>query len=104
MPQGGRKNDVGKARFDLIPSQPLFALAELFAIGAKKYAPRNWEEGIDFGRIFAAMMRHAWAWWGGEELDPEDGQHHLTSVAWCAVTMMELQRTHPECDSRPEHA
>ena len=99
---GGRKDDRGKARFGLIPPGPLFALAELFEIGAKKYSARNWEQGIDFERVFSAMMRHAWAWWGGEEFDPVDGQHHLTSVVWNAMVLQELQRTHPECDSRPE--
>lgn len=55
-----------------------------------------------FGRVFAAMMRHAWKWWGGEEHDPIDGQHHLTSVAWCAMTLRDLTNKHPECDDRPK--
>lgn len=97
----GRKDDNGKARFDLIPPWPLYQLAELFGQGAEKYADRNWELGIKWGRIFAAMMRHAWKWWGGEEHDGEDGQHHLTSVAWCAFVLLEYIETHPELDDRP---
>lgn len=98
---GGRKNDSGKARFDLIPERALTALAKLYGIGADKYEPRNWERGIAFGRVFAAMMRHAWAWWRGETHDPEDGQHHMSSVAWCAFALQELEQTHPELDDRP---
>ena len=91
----GRKNDQGKARYDLIPPDSLEALAELYALGANKYGDRNWEEGVEFGRVFSAMMRHAWAWRKGEKCDSEDGQHHLASVAWCAFALMRLEKTHP---------
>jgi hypothetical protein len=96
----GRKDDDGKLRYDLIPVEPLREVARVFTIGARKYEPRNWEKGLGYGRVFAAMMRHAQAWWGGEVNDPEDGQHHLSSVAWCALVLMELERTHPEGDDR----
>jgi hypothetical protein len=101
MSEQGRKFDAGKARFELIPARPLEALAQLYGMGATKYGDRNWEQGLAFGRLFAAMMRHAWAWWRGETHDPEDGQHHLASVAWGALCLMELERTHPDCDDRP---
>jgi len=97
----GQKGDAGKLRFDLIPPRSLQDLAHVYTIGAKKYADRNWEKGIAFGRIFGAMQRHAWAWWDGEELDQEDGQHHLAAVAWCAFTLLEYLRTHREFDDRP---
>jgi hypothetical protein len=97
---GGTKYDNDKARFDLIPPHPLYQVAELFAMGAKKYDDRNWEKGLAWGRVFAAMMRHAWKWWMGEEYDEENGQHHLTSVAWCALVLLEYTDTHPELDDR----
>lgn len=81
------KKDFGKARYDLVPPEPLEALAELYGIGAAKYADRDWESGMKWGRVFAAMMRHAWRWWRGEKYDPVDGQHHLSSVAWCAFSL-----------------
>ncbi|KKL49911.1 hypothetical protein LCGC14_2310790 [marine sediment metagenome] len=96
----GRKDDTGKARFDLLPVKPLFEVVKVYTIGAGKYSDRNWEKGIKWGRVFAAMMRHAWNWWRGEKLDPEDGQHHLASVAWAALTLMEYEETHPELDDR----
>lgn len=97
----GRKDDSGKLRYDLIPAYPLKCLAEVYTIGARKYDDRNWEKGIQWGRVFAAMMRHAWKWWAGEERDPVDGQLHLSSVAWCAFALMQYGRTHPELDDRP---
>lgn len=97
----GRKDDSGKFRYDLIPAYPLERLAEVYTIGAKKYADRNWELGLGWGRVFAAMMRHAWAWWRGETYDPVDGQHHLSSVAWCAFALMEYEHTKKGEDTRP---
>ena len=104
-PTAGIKHDAGKLRFDLIPVEPLREIARVYTIGAAKYADRNWERGIAWGRVFAAMCRHAFAWWGGEQLDPVDGQHHLASVAWCAMALIEYERTHPELDdSAPRSA
>jgi hypothetical protein len=97
----GTKYDKGKLRFDLIPVRPLAKLAWVFTMGAKKYADRNWEKGILFGRLFRAMMSHAWKWWAGERYDTEDGQHHLSSVAWTAMVLMELEETKPDYDDRP---
>lgn len=101
---GGRKDDGGKLRFDLLPIGPLCELARVYTIGAGKYEDRNWEKGIAYNRVYAAMLRHATAWWGGERDDQEDGQHHLASVAWCALALMEYERTHPELDNRPRRA
>ena len=94
------KHDEGKARFDLMPSGPLFELAMIYTVGAVKYAPRNWEKGMDWGRVFAAVQRHLWAWSGGEEVDPEDGLSHLAHAAWGLFTLMEYRTTHPEGDDR----
>ena len=101
MADSGRKDDTGKIRYDLIPAYPLERLAEVYTIGAKKYADRNWEKGLSYGRVFSAMMRHAWAWWRGETHDPVDGQHHLSSVAWCAFALMEYQHKSTGEDDRP---
>ena len=83
-----KKNDGGKERYDLIPAEPLLELARVYTMGAVKYGDYNWMGGFRFGRVFAAMMRHAWKFWRGERYDQEDGQPHLASVAWCAFTLM----------------
>lgn len=88
----GNKYDGDKPRFDLIPAEPLEALATLYGLGAKKYGDRNWEEGFKWGRLFAALCRHLWAWWRGEKFDQVDGQHHLIAVAWNAFALYEHER------------
>jgi hypothetical protein len=102
MADEGKKNDEGKLRWDLLPGRAMEQVVHVYTIGAKKYAARNWEKGISWGRLFAAMMRHAWRWWGGETHDPVDGQHHLGSVVFCALALMEFENTHPELDDRKE--
>jgi hypothetical protein len=103
VPEGERavKHDEDKARFDLIPLQALWRLAEVYTLGAKKYAPRNWEKGMAWGRVFSAVMRHLWKWWGGETNDPEDGISHLMHAAWGCFTLFEYEHTHVEFDDRP---
>lgn len=88
----GEKKDEGKlARYDLIPPQTIWALAELYGRGARKYADRNWEGGIEYGRVYAALMRHLELWRMGEDYDPDNGQHHLDSVIWNAVALREYE-------------
>jgi hypothetical protein len=99
--QAGMKHDADKLRYDLIPARPLAEVAKVYTLGAKKYADRNWEKGLHWGRVFAALQRHAWAWWVRQQNDPQDGQHHLASVAWCALALLEYEQTHPELDDRP---
>lgn len=78
----GTKKDDGKVRMDLLPPELLFAVSDILAFGANKYADRNWEKGMKWGRVYGALMRHMWAWWGGEQNDPETGKSHL----WHAAT------------------
>jgi hypothetical protein len=78
----GNKFDDGKLRMDLIPSEALFALAEILGYGAEKYGDRNWEKGLSASRLYAATQRHLVDWWGGEPIDSEAGFDHL----WHAMT------------------
>lgn len=96
-----RKLDDGKARYDLIPAAPLQALAEVYTFGAKKYEDRGWEKGIKWSRIFAAIMRHLWAFWRGETVDRESGLPHAAHAAFGCFALMEFAITHRELDDRP---
>jgi hypothetical protein len=85
--RGGFKADANKSRVDLIPPDVLLELGNLYAMGAKKYADDNWKIGMDFKRVYAAMLRHSYKWWAGEENDQVDGQNHLDSVIWSAIAL-----------------
>ena len=74
------KDDSEKLRFDLVPFEPIEALAEILTYGAKKYAPNNWKKGNtheDIERVFAAFMRHINKYRQGEDIDPESGFPHI---------------------------
>jgi hypothetical protein len=85
---GGVRHDGGKERFDLIPPDALMEVLKAYTLGEEKYPKRNWEKGMAWGRVFAAMMRHAWKFWRGERHDPEDGMHHLAAVVFGAMTLL----------------
>lgn len=87
-------------RYDLVPAEPLRQLAEHFGRGAKKYADRNWEAGFDWSLSFAALNRHLWQFWAGEDIDTETGSPHIIAVMWHAAVLAEFAATHPEFDNR----
>lgn len=97
---GGEKGSK-LARYDLIPAEPLRILAEHYGRGARKYEDRNWERGYDWSLSFAAMNRHLWSFWAGEDIDPETGSPHMAAVAWHAFLLLEFAVTHPDLDNRP---
>lgn len=104
LPDGitsGHKDDATKARYDLIPPEALEAYAAVLTFGAKKYADRNWETGMRWGRCFGAAMRHLWAWWRGEDRDPETGLSHLAHAMFCIGALLTYEITHREHDDRP---
>lgn len=82
------KFDDDKLRYDLIPAEALKELVAVYTMGAKKYAPRNWEKGMSWGRVFAATMRHAWAFWSGETYDNESGLHHMAHAAFGCLALI----------------
>lgn len=77
----GRKDDESKPRYDLLAPEALAGIVEVLTLGAAKYGDRNWERGLAYHRVFGAIMRHLWAWWGGENLDSESGKSHLDHAA-----------------------
>ena len=94
------KHDDGKPRYDLVPPEALDALSRVLTFGAAKYSERNWEKGMDWGRVFGAMMRHAWAWWRGEHKDPETGYSHLWHVLCCAAFLVTYEQRRIGKDDR----
>lgn len=110
-PDTGGQKCTKLARFDLIPTAPLWELAEHYGKGARKYEPRQWEKGYAWSLSYQAMQRHVNLYWSGEDYDtckpdcPKDcaqhtGSHHLAAAAWHCFTLMEFARTHPEKDDR----
>lgn len=98
----GRKDDSGKPRYDLLPPELLDGVARVLTFGADKYGERNWEKGMRWGRPFAALMRHMWAWWRGEACDPETGMSHLWHAGCCVAFLMTYEQRRIGTDDRAE--
>lgn len=99
----GRKDDHGKAPYHLLAPELLDATARVLAFGADKYAPRNWEKGMNWSRPFSALMRHMWAWWRGEAKDPETGMSHLWHAACCIMFLIAYEERGNGTDDRPSN-
>ena len=97
-PTEGKKFDTDKVRLELLPPELLFAVGEILTFGAAKYADRNWELGMSWSRVYGALMRHMWAWWGGKgpttenfvfgSLDLETGKSHLWHAGCCIAFLI----------------
>ena len=88
---GGQKGSK-LARFALIPAEFLWALAEHYGLGARKYDDRNWERGYKWSLSVDALLRHLNQWLMGEDNDEETGSNHLIAVAWHACALFIFQR------------
>lgn len=99
-PVEGVKLDTGKPRTDLLPFDALLEVAMVLDYGAKKYAARNWELGMSWGRMLGACLRHLFAWARGVDVDDESGHHHLAHAACCALMLLALVRRNVGTDDR----
>lgn len=100
MPDRAVKHDQDKLRFDLLPPGPLSEVVNIYNYGCKKYAAHNWRKGMAWSRVFAAIMRHLWSFWRGEDNDEESGLPHLAHAAWGCLTLLEYRNVHPGLDDR----
>jgi hypothetical protein len=91
-PWVGEKHDNEKPRFDLLPPMAVTEMAKVLTFGAKKYAPDNWRKVPDAkARYTAALLRHAFAYLGGEVEDTETQLNHMAHIMCCAAFLIELE-------------
>lgn len=86
-PLTGAEKGAKLARFSLIPPSFLWALAEHYGQGAKKYADKNWERGYKWSLSLDASQRHLNQWLLGEDNDEETGSSHLVAAAWHLIAL-----------------
>jgi hypothetical protein len=99
----GKKYDNHKLRFDLMPVYAMHSVAEVFTYGANKYGDRNWETGLSWLRLFAAVMRHLWRWRDGFDEDEESGLPHLAHAAAGVLMLLEYWGNEGGRDDRVTH-
>lgn len=98
---GGEKG-VKVERYDLIPVEALATVAELYGKGAEKYSAHNWRQGYEWSKSYAALQRHANAFWRGEDIDPDPQTQlpHMAAVVFHALTLLTFMTEHPGFDDR----
>jgi hypothetical protein len=97
----GIKHDEGKLRMDLVPISAIEAMAEILGFGSSKYGDRNWEKGLAYSRVYAALLRHLTAWFDKQGLDEESGKSHLKHAMCCLAFLVEFERKQTGEDDRP---
>lgn len=97
----GLRYNEGKLRYDLVNPIATEGLAKVFTFGANKYAPRNWEKGMQWSKVIASLKRHLAAIEKGEDYDEESGELHADHLQWNAHVLSAYYSIYPQGDDRP---
>ena len=106
MSKEALKYSEDKPRLELVSPALVEASAEVLGWAAKnKYPEYDWAVGQRYSRVFAALLRHLWAWWRGESFDEESGFNHLAHAACCLMFLLHYSRDkegrYNQWDDRP---
>lgn len=97
----GTKHDDAKLPHDLLPFDVIEEWSAVLQYGSSKYTPRNWEIGMKWSRVFAALLRHLFAWWMKRGLDPDTGRSHLAHAMCCVSFLLAYEIRGVGTDDRP---
>jgi len=92
----GRKPEVAS----LIPLDSVLEIGTVYEYGSRKYSSHNWRRGYPWSWSFDALVRHLFAWWSGEDKDPESGLSHLAHAGFHVLSLMWYQRNGRGTDDR----
>jgi len=87
----GKKFDEKKNPLELISAAAEWELAEVLKHGREKYDAWNWEDGIEYSRIIAAIKRHRNAIEMGEDYDEDSGLLHAAHLYCEAMFLLHFQ-------------
>ena len=97
-----KKNDQGKPDLSMIPVEALNENARVLEFGATEYGRDNWRIGTNWTRFGSAMLRHVFAWVGGETNDKLSGCNHLAHAGCCIMFLLYYADKKIGKDDRPE--
>lgn len=85
------KFDEEKPSTDLLPTEALIEVSKVLGYGARKYEPENWRKGFIWSRLYAAALRHMFAWKEGQDLDDETSLNHIAHAICCLMFLLTSQ-------------
>lgn len=102
VPGFAPKFDSNKIRVDLLPVEPMTDIAQVFTFGARKYFANSYRQGetVAWSRTYGSILRHLFAFWNGEDIDPESGLPHLAHAGTQLMILMEHTHHNADKDDR----
>lgn len=92
LPSAGLR-ETGKLPVNLVPAEFNLILAAILEHGAYKYAPHNFEKGMDPDDLLRGAESHLMALKAGVIYDPQSGLPHAGHAAWNMLTFaMQMMR------------
>ena len=98
---GGTK-DQKDIQLSQMPYEALQELGRVYSFGARKYDRYNFRRGYAWSLSFDALLRHLFAWWGGQDDDTESGLSHMAHACWHTMCLIFFSKKFPEYDDRPK--
>lgn len=98
------KDAVGSTKVGLsnVSLPVLMEIAAGMTEGALKYGRHNYREiGVRNSVYFDATIRHLFAWWEGEDIDPDSGLSHVTKAMTSLCVLRDAQIRGKVFDDRP---
>jgi hypothetical protein len=98
------KDIVGtkKAPMSTVSAPVLAELGVAMLEGAAKYGRHNYRAvGVRSSVYYDATLRHMFAWWEGEDFDPDSGMSHITKAIASLVVLRDAMIQGKLTDDRP---
>ncbi len=91
-----------KAPMSGLPAPVLMECGLVKLHGDLKYGAYNWREaGVRASVYYNAFFRHIEAWYEGEDLDPDSGEHHIAHAITGLMVHRDSQMFGNCVDDRP---
>jgi hypothetical protein len=88
------KDLIGKTKtpIGLFPITAIIQGSMALFAGKTKYGRTNWRATPVYASIyFEALLRHAYKWWEGEDIDSDDGTTHLGNALACLAILVDAK-------------
>lgn len=93
---------ISKAPMSTVSAAALMEVGVAMLEGASKYGRHNYRAaGVRASVYYDALMRHAMAWWEGEDIDPDSGMSHITKAIATLVVLRDAMIQDKFTDDRP---
>ena len=93
---------ISKAPMSTVSAAVLMEVGVAMLEGASKYGRHNYRAaGVRASVYYDALMRHAMAWWEGEDNDPDSGMSHITKAITTLVVLRDAMIQDKFTDDRP---